>query len=304
MPTSSPIRVRLSRKALDRHFQGFLLSLKSRPLETRGTYERALREFVRWFRADQRVRFVVEDFERYKRYLTVRKKLSPVSISTYLTAVRRFCDFLVSLGVLRMNPAKQVGGNERPRSHSRDTLTDVEVERLISSVHQSDERGKRDFAMIKLMLGCGLSEIEIVRADVRDLKTVAGTTGLAVQGKGRIEKDEVVILSDDVNAAIELYLAGRGESGTGGPLFLSAGNRTRGARMTTRGVRDRINACLERAGLRGVADPRITPYSLRHTAAALHAHAGASAEEIRERMRLGSIATANLYIQKSTSTGS
>lgn len=300
MPTSPPIRVRLSRKTLDRHYQGFLLSLGGRPPETRGTYERALREFVRWFKTDQRVRFVVEDFERYKRYLTVRKKLSPVSVSTYLTAVRRFCDFLVAIGVLTLNTAKQVGGNERPRSHSRDTLTRVEVERLISSVDRSDERGKRDYAMIKLMLVCGLSEIEIIRADIRDLKPVEGKAGLVVQGKGHIEKDELVILPDDVSAAVEHYLAGRKDSGTGDPLFLSAGNRTRGERMTTRGVRDRINACLKRAGLRGTADRRITPYSLRHTAAVLLAHAGASAEEIRERMRLGSVATANLYIQEST----
>jgi site-specific recombinase XerD len=290
----------LSRKELDRHYQAFLASLKTKRPETRGTYQRALREFLRWFAADGKVRFIPRDIERYKRYLTLRKRLSPVSVSTYLTAVRRLCEFLLATGILVENPARHVGGNERPHSHTRDTLTVEEVDLLLSAVDQSDERGKRDFAMIKLMLGCGLSEIEIIRADVRDLVTSGGQTMLAVQGKGQNGKDGVVLLSDDVHGAIDRYLVGRLQLQSGEPLFASAGNRTRGARMTTRGVRDRINTCLERAGIRGAAQRRITPYSLRHTAAFLLARGGASAEEIQKRMRLGSIATAIMYIQKST----
>jgi integrase/recombinase XerC len=298
MATTPPKRVRLSRKDLDRHFQAFVDHLKGKRPETRGTYERALREFVRWFAADGDVHFTVADIERYKRHLGVRKKLSPVSISTYLTAVRRFCEFLLSRGILGENPARSVGGNERPRSHSRDTLTPQEVDRLLSDVETADERGKRDLAMISLMLGCGLSEIEIIRADIRDLRTSGGQAALLVQGKGHTVKDELVFLGDDVRTALQEYLDVRAGATPAEPLFASAGNRTRGERMTTRGVRDRINACLERAGIRGAAGRRITPYSLRHTAAALLARGGASEEEMQKRMRLGSLATARLYLSK------
>jgi len=299
MTQRSPKRVRLSRKDLDRHFQAFVEHLKGKRPETRGTYERALREFVRWFSMDAEVRFTVADIERYKRHLTIRKKLSPVSVSTYLTAVRRFCEFLLSRGILAENPARSVGGNERPRGHSRDTLTTEEVHHLLTGVETADERGKRDLAMIKLMLGCGLSEIEIIRADIRDLRTSAGQAALLVQGKGHIAKDELVFLADDVRGALQEYMTKRTSVTPGEPLFASAGNRTRGERMTTRGVRDRINACLERAGIRGIAGRRITPYSLRHTAAALLARGGASEEELQKRMRLGSLATARLYLAKS-----
>ncbi len=258
MTPRAPKRVRLSRKELDRHFGTFVEHLKGKKPETRGTYERALREFVRWFALDGDVRFSIADIERYKRHLTIRKKLSPVSVSTYLTAVRRFCEFLVSHGILKENPARSVGGNERPRSHSRDTLTPGEVDRLLECVERIDERGKRDLAMIRLMLGCALSEIELIRADIRDLRTSGGQAALLVQGKGHSAKDELVFLSDDVHAALREYLDQRRSTNPSEPLFSSTGNRTRGERMTTRGVRDRINACLERAGIRGTAGRRVT----------------------------------------------
>jgi integrase/recombinase XerC len=298
MPTNRPQKLRMSRAVLGEYLEGFLRSLRNKRPETRGTYQRALREFVRWFVADGRVRFEIRDIERYKRHLTHRRKFAPVSVSTYLTAVRRFCEYLVRKGVLRQNPAREVGGNERPRCHSRDFLLPEEVERLLGAIDRSDERGLRDYAIVKLMLVCALSEIEIIRADQGDLTGNGQETHLAVQGKGRMTKDAVVVVPQDVLEALEAYLSRRSPLAPDQPLFASAGNRTRGSRMTTRGVRDSVNSWLERAGIRQEGTRRVTPFSLRHTAAVLMARGGASADDIRQRLRLGSLTTAMLYIEK------
>jgi site-specific recombinase XerD len=234
--------------------------------------------------------------ERYKKHLAGGKKLSPVSVSTYLTALRRFCAYLVRVRVIAENPALAVGGNSRPTSHSRGTLTAADVDSLLNSVDRTGERGLRDYAFLKLMIGCALSEIEIVRADVGDLAEEQGTFCLKVQGKGRVKKDQRVALPADVHLAVAEYLLVRASPRAGEPLFTSAGNRTRGRRMTTRGVRDRVNLSLDHSGLKESHGKRLTPYSLRHTAAALMARAGASAEEIRDHLRLGSVATAMLYV--------
>jgi integrase/recombinase XerC/integrase/recombinase XerD len=268
--------------------------------ETRGTYGRALREFVRWYAAGGRPgKITTADVVRYKRHLTVGKRLSAVSVSTYLTALRRFCDYLVRRRVMRENPALPVGGNSRPRLHSRAALTRAEVDVLLSVVDRWDERGLRDFAFIRLMLGCALSEIEIIRADGGDRQAGPEGITLRVQGKGRLRKDQAVLLAPDVAEALDAYLALRPGLAPEDPLFASAGNRTRGKRMTTRGVRDRVSHYLVRAGLKGDGGRRITPYSLRHTAAVLMAGEGATPGEIRDRMRLGSVATAMLYINQS-----
>jgi integrase/recombinase XerC/integrase/recombinase XerD len=293
-------RVRLSRRALQRHVQGFLHSLQNRSPETRGTYDRALREFLRWFLRDRNVAFLVADIERYKRYLTVRRRLSSVSVSTYLTALRRFCEYLVRVRVLRANPARLVEGNKRPTAHSRAYLTSSDIEGLLGAIDRSDPLGRRDYAIVLLMAGCALSEIELVRADVGDLHAFDGGHALWVQGKGRRAKDQRVVLPPPAWECLADYLEHRGSTNPGDPLFASAGNRTRGERMTTRGIRNRVNGHLERAGIKQGKLRRITPYSLRHTAALLMAREGATAEEIRDRMRLGSETTARLYIDHTT----
>lgn len=241
----------------------------------------------------------MKDVRRYKHHLANRRKLSAVSVSTYLTALRRFCSYLVDRKVLEDNPAHYVGGNSRPTTHSRDFLTEGEVELLLAGPRTSDERGIRDHAMMLLMLQCGLSEIELVRADVRDLAGDDQGRWMMVQGKGRKHKDERVLLPLESRAALEQYLQMRMQLDPGQPLFASAGNRTRGQRMTTRGVRDRINTSLVAAGLKQHPHRRITPFSLRHTAAVLLARRGATADELRDRLRLGSLMTARLYMEES-----
>jgi len=161
-----------------------------------------------------------------------------------------------------------------------------------------DQRALRDLVFVKLMVSCGLSEIEIVRADVQDLRREGERALLWVQGKGKVRKDAAVALPQDVAAIIDRYLRSRGLLKPTDPLFASAGNRTRGERMSTRGVRERVNRYLGAAGIRTGKNGKVTPGSLRHTAALLMAASGATADEIRDRLSLGSIETARLYINQ------
>ena len=124
------------------------------------------------------------------RHLARKKKLSAVSISTYLTSVRRFFDFLVREGMLKSNPAKQVEGNKRPREHSRDPMSDREIATLLAAVELDHERGLRDHAILKPMIGCALSEIEIVRADIGDLSAWKG--GQFSPSRARAERPRTI----------------------------------------------------------------------------------------------------------------
>jgi integrase/recombinase XerC/integrase/recombinase XerD len=288
--------VELRQEDIAFHVEQFILGLKDKQPETRGTYQRALWEFVRWHAMDGRFRFQVADVARYKRHLSESKRLSEVSVSTYLTAVRQFCEYLRARGILDVNPARFVDGNKRPAVHSREVLTDQDIERLLALIDRSSLRGRRDYAIVRLMLDAALSEIEIIRANVGDIQVRGDFTVIRVQGKGRESKDEVVELSAITRRALDEYFALRNAASDDEPLALSAGNRTRGERMTTRGIRNRVNYYLEMAGVKQGRLRRVTPFSLRHTAAVRLAEAGASADEIKRRMRLGSIATAMLYV--------
>lgn len=296
-PSSDADELVVSAGRLDSLIQDFLRDyLNDKSPETVGTYRRSLNEFERWFaRRSTDCRFRTEDIRTYKEYLMTEKGLHQVSVSTYLTAVRRLCQFLVDTGRLESNPARAVKGNRRPSNHSRQILTETDVEALLESLSTASAIEKRDRAIIHMMLFAGLSEIEITRADVQDLEQTLLGWFLRIQGKGHTVKDQQVPIDPPVMDAVRLYLDTRGRIRPEDPLFVSHGHRSEGSRLNTRSVRSRINGHLESAGIKRDG---ITPHSLTHTAALIWLNDGMSVEEVKERMRHGTLDTTMIYYRR------
>ncbi len=275
----------------------YLNELNKRNSETRGTYERTLREFMRWVRLEPEFECSTKEVERYKRFLLTKRKLSPVSVTMYLSSVRKFFDFLVLREVLFSNPARAVkGGATNPR-HSRKSISAQDVQLLIQAIERKDEIGFRDFAVVKLMISCGLSEIELIRADIGDLRTKKGIMTLSLQLKGKKTKEQTATIPKDVKDALKNYLVFRSNAKETEPLFMSAGNRTRGQRMTSRGIRERINFYLEKAGIKNGESRKITALSLRLTAIKTMAEQGASVDELRKKFHIVKELTVKRYLE-------
>ncbi|MGB3543375.1 site-specific integrase [Rubrivirga sp.] len=295
----SPLR--LSVADLADRLESFVTDyLKEKSKETKGTYRRALNEFERYHgvraaRPSSRFRFVEKDIEAYKTYLMEERELSQVSVSTYLTALRRLCDYLVARGDLEENPARAVKGNRRPSSHSRGVLTEAQVEELLGSIPQVTEIGRRDRALVALMVFGGLSEVELVRADIGDVDRTLMGTFLRVQGKGRQSKDQTVPLDPAAVDPLEIYLMSREDAGPTAPLFVSLGHRSAGTRLNTRSVRGRINTHLRAAKLKKRG---ISPHSLTHTAALIWLNSGMPVDDVRRRMRHGTLETTMISFKK------
>lgn len=289
--------LKLSHAALREHMQRFLREyLADKSPETVGTYRRSLNEFERWFvREDTDCVFRTEDIADYKTWLMEARGLHEVSVSTYLTAVRRLCQYMVDRGMLPENPARAVKGNRRPDAHTRDVLSRAEVDELISGMPTDSRISTRDRAIVHMMLFAGLSEIEITRADVQDLEQTLMGWYLRIQGKGHTLKDQQVPIDPPVMDAVRLYLDARGRISPEDPLFVSHGHRSDGKRLNTRSVRSRINAHLSRAGVKREG---ITPHSLTHTAALLWLGDGMSIDDVRRRMRHGTLETTMMYYRR------
>lgn len=278
---------------MDELIKEFIESLNRRET-TKDTYRKALREFSKWLGNVSPIGLNSDDITRYKDYI-LSKKLSPTSMSAYLTAVRRFYDYLVSAGKIRENPAKRVKGSRRPERHLTDTISRNDVDKLLQSIDTSSPLGLRDRAILSLMVTSGLSEIEIIRADLGDLKSKGGKKIIYVQGKNKDNKDEYVTLTPAVDEALETYLEERGTSGGDEPLFWGIGNRSIRERITTRGVRARVNHYLELSGLKKKG---IKPVGLRHTAAILAIEEGATVSEIKQMLRLKTTESALVYFEE------
>lgn len=286
----------LSLRELRNHLQAFQDDyLEDKSDETVGTYRRSLNAFEKWFVQQKAFRFTEDDVRDYKRYLMEERELSQVSVSTYLTALRRFCQYLTDVGELSENPAKAVKGNRRPDTHSRAVLTEQDIEKLESVLGTATQIDKRDYAIVSLMLYAGLSEIEIVRANIEDLEHTLMGPVLRVQSKGRTVKDQEAPLDPPVLEAVEDYLDTRKNVHPEDPLFVSHGHRSDGQRLKTRSVRSRINGYLKKAEIKRKG---VTPHSLTHTAALIWLNEGMPLEEVKQRMRHGTLDTTMIYYKK------
>lgn len=271
----------------------FIGSLNRRET-TKETYRKALREFSKWLGGTSPSVLTSGDIQRYKDYI-ISRRLSATSMSAYLTAVRRFYDYLVSTGAVTENPAKRVKGAPRPRRHLTDPITRKDVARLMDAVDTSSPLGKRDEAILGLMVRAGLSEIEIVRLNLGDLKYRGGQRVIYVQGKSKDRKDEYVTVTPPMEETLVKYLEDRGESGPEEPLFRGVGNRAVNERISTRGLRARIDHYFESAGIKKKG---ITPASLRLTAAMLAIEEGATVSEVQRMLRLRTSESALQYFEE------
>lgn len=222
---------------------------------------------------------------------------SPAAINTWLAGVRAFYGWAVGAGRLTYNPTAGVKGAKRrgtSQGHKRDSLTNQEARRVLAIPDTDTPAGRRDAAIIALMLYTGVRTIEVHRADYADLKNKAGQLVLYVQGKGQIEANEYVVISHpEAQQAIHNWLSIRG--GAAGPLFVSLSNRSYGGALSTRAIRKIIKDAFR---LAGVVGDRKTTHSLRHTAITSAIRGGATVQKAGTMARHKSLNTTLVYFHE------
>lgn len=257
---------------------------------SRNTYRKGIKPFMEWVQGRGIVKPTRADVLAYKAHLRDRD-LSPFTVSGYMTAVRKFFEWAEGEGYY-LNIAKGVKGAKKPRGFRKDPLTVKQVKDLLASIETETLQGKRDHAILNLLIRTALRTIEVIRADVGDIRQQGGEAILWVQGKGRDTKDEFVLLTPETLGPIRAYLATRGQVSDQDPLFVSESHRNQGERLTTRSIRRIVKSRL--TGI-GIEDERLTAHSLRHTAITLSLMAGASIQEAQALGRHASINTTMIY---------
>jgi len=275
--------------SLSKRVEQFIISLDAKDT-TKDAYKKALRVFEAWIIAKGYNNPSRETILEYKQYLQERS-LSPLTITAYLTALRRFFIYLEGIKVYP-NIAKDIKGLKRPRGFMKDALTKDEVNVLLGAIAESkDLNSLRDYALINLMLRTGLRTIEVSRALIGDIGRENGETILRIWGKGRDSKDELVILTLAAYKPLLEYLEARQETKTREPLFISHSNRSKET-LTTRSIRRIIADRLKSVGLK---TDRLTAHSLRHTAGTIALSNGADLIGVKDMLRHSNINTTMIY---------
>ena len=262
------------------------LDAKERTVQS---YTKNVKRFLQWLMEQGITNPSREDVISYRESLKADHK--PTTVQAYIIAVRQFFKWTGAEG-LYPDISAHVKGAKLDRNFKKDYLTSRQAGKLIGSVERETLKGKRDYALLALMLTTGLRTIEVIRADVKDIATVGDDTVLFLQGKGRDEKNEFVKLEPHAEEALREYLAGRADATPESPLFASVSHRNTEQRMTTRSISRIVKERLISVNLKS---DRLTAHSLRHTAATLNMLNGGTPQETQQLLRHSNISTTMIY---------
>lgn len=256
-------------KTLHQHKQKFLLYLsleKGRSEKTIENYDRYIKKFLFFTKATY-IKDITEDSVReYQDWLrnqmfcsgrdaTACEPIKGTTQNYHLSALRSFLKYL------RLQYETELAPSEIALSHvsrtTPHTLSDMELNKLLSTPQGNDVKTLRDRAILFFLFATGVrvSELCALNTDI-DLTN----DEIPVYGKG--EKMRMVYLSPEAKEAVHAYLEARDD--TSEALFVNNGKRVSlegDTRLSSRSVQ-RI---VRQYGLEAGIAKKITPHTLRHT---------------------------------------
>ncbi len=244
---------------------------------TKRDYAAEVRLFAAWI-GKPAYAITLADLLSYREHLEGRS-LKPATVAKKLTVLRRLFVFCHDQGLLPRNPSAGLALPKVNNESGRDILTLDECRRLFDAIDASTLRGKRDRAILALLLINGLRTCEIVRANISDFRHEEDYWVLRVRGKGGKEADTRI--RDDVHSAILAYASLRGDLPPHSPIFIGTNHRAK-ERLTTRTVQHMVMRYMVKAD---ISRPNLCVHSLRHTAVTLVILSGASILKAQEFAR-------------------
>jgi integrase/recombinase XerD len=184
--------------------------------------------------------------------------LSSHTIHCYLRSVRAFWSWLADEEIIHDNPFHRV---KLPRVTKKviPTFSPSQLQGLLSAINTSTAEGFRDYAMILTLLDSGLRVSELTGIRMDDLMLDDGL--IKVLGKGG--KERHIPVGTQVQRLLWRYIS-RHRPQPLNPncdfLFLTRD----GGRLTKSHIENRMVRYGKRSGISGV---RVSPHTLRHTAA-------------------------------------
>lgn len=236
--------------------------------------------------------------EQYIRYLTTAEhlgrytrtqRLSKSTIAGKVAAASSYFKYAARQSRDRAIP-NPCDGTKRPRPSKRSktlSLTKGEVDAMLRA---AQSLGRREYALIMLLVTSGLRASEVCKLDTGDLLRDSGEWMVRTVRKG--ETDEKLVPVTDVAArALRRYMRGRR-----GAMF----RRADGLRMTRQALAYTVGVIAREAFPRDpitgatVAD-RVHPHVFRHTATTLAIKAGVPIQDVQALMDHASISTTEGY---------
>ncbi|HYG33770.1 MAG TPA: tyrosine-type recombinase/integrase [Clostridia bacterium] len=221
------------------------------------------------------------------------RKLSPASIRRKLSAVSSLFAYLCERNSIANNPAT---GVSRPKEGANEgktpALSDDQARALLKAPPLDTWQGKRDRAMLAVLLYHGLRASELCSLKVGDFAERRGVKTLVVHGKG--SKLRYLPVHPKAVAAISEYLAASPHaSEETAPLFIPCPKRSVRKKPM---LRQRVRELVQRYS-KGLEMPKgsARPHALRATAATNALEHGADIAKVQDWLGHSNPDTTRLY---------
>ncbi|MBU3012565.1 site-specific tyrosine recombinase XerD [Polaribacter vadi] len=218
----------------------------------------------------------------------VAKKVNPRSQARIISGLRSFFDYLIFEDYRKTNPTDLI---EAPKIGRKlpDTLSEDEINQLISAIDLSHPQGERNRTIIETMYSCGLRVSELITLKISDLFFEEGF--IKVTGKGN--KERFIPIHYNAQKYISFYINDirshlNPKKGFEDTLFL---NR-RGNGLT----RQMIFTILKNLAVEINLNKKISPHTLRHSFATHLLKNGADLRAIQQMLGHESITTTEVYV--------
>ncbi len=254
---------------------------------TLNSYRTDLQLFGRWLIAENMLLVGVKS-EQIHAFISFRanNNYSARSSARMISCLRRFYAYALEQNFTEADPTATVALPKlgKPLPH---TLSERDIEILLSAPDVTSPMGLRDLAMLELMYASGLRVSELISLEFSQISLSQGVA--RVVGKGSKERlvpigeKAIIALGQYLEASRPLYVGNKG----GEHLFVSR----RGSKMTRQAFWYRIKHYVAQAGI----TRHVSPHTLRHAFATHLLSHGADLRTLQMLLGHSDLSTTQIY---------
>jgi integrase/recombinase XerD len=218
----------------------------------------------------------------------IAKQLNARSQARIISGLKSFFSYLIFEDYRSDNPLELI---ETPRIGRKlpDTLSIVDIDRLIAAIDLSSNEGERNRAMLETLYGCGLRVSELVTLKISDLFFDEGFVKITGKGNkqrfvpiGSYTQKYIEIYKDNIRSHLNI------QKGHDDTLFLN-----RRGRQLTRAM---IFTIIKDLAVKIDLNKTISPHTFRHSFATHLLENGADLRSIQLMLGHESITTTEIYV--------
>ncbi|MDH5677973.1 MAG: tyrosine-type recombinase/integrase [Nitrospinota bacterium] len=273
--------------------------------KTRRAYKNDVTEFSRFIGigSPEEMRLVTRAHVISWRKQLESRDLATSTIRRKLSAISSLFDYLCERNAVTHNP---VNGVKRPMSNNNEgttpALSDSQARKLLDAPPKNTLKGKRDRAILAILLYHGMRREELCNLKVKDLQSREGVSHFKIHGKGG--KIRFIPVNPVAQRLISAYMEACGhKEELKGPLFRPVRNNRTGELNRALNPNSVYRNILRKYGHQSGLNAEVNGlcvHSLRATAATNALSHDADIAKVQEWLGHANVSTTRLYDRRST----